>query len=102
MKKSAIFALAATMLAGAVTLAAAPASAAVSVGVGIGAPAYYPAYSYSCDPYSRWYDPYRCGYYAPYPYYGYGPYYYGPSLSFGFSGRFGGHDGFRGGFRGRR
>ena len=56
-------ALGALMLAGAATITAAPAQARVSVGVAIGGgyydSGYYgrPAY---CDPYSRWYDPYRC------------------------------------------
>ena len=98
MKKFAKVTLGALMLAGAATaVATTPADARVSVGVGIGlgAPVYgapYPYYaSYSCDPYSRWYDPYRCdrGYYYPN---------YGPSVVIG--GHFGG--GFRGGFHGRR
>ena len=91
MKKITKFALGALMLAGATAaLAATPAEARVSVGIGFGAPVYaapYPYYaSYSCDRYSRWYDPYRCdrGYY-------YGGY-YGPSVMIG--------GGFRGDFRG--
>ena len=94
--------LGAAMLTGAM-LAAAPASAQVSVGIGFGG-GYYapprPVYNYSCDPYSRFYDAYRCGYYAP-SYYApryYGPAYYGPSISFGFRDNFRGGD--RGGFRG--
>jgi len=94
--------LGAVLLAGAATLAvSAPAAARVSVGVGIGG-GYYgpPAPAYSCDPYSRFYDPYYCG--AGYPYYGpaygYGPYWGGPSVVIG--GRFGG-GGFHGG-RGHR
>ena len=66
---------------------------------------YPPVPAYSCDTYSRYYDPYRCGYPA-YPYYGrayYGPSYYyrGPSVVIG--GRFGGgwHGGYRGGRGGR-
>jgi hypothetical protein len=97
--------LGAAILAGGAMLAVSqPASAAVSVGIGLGG-GYYgpPAYSYSCDPYSRFYDPYRCGGYG---YYG-GPAYYGPSYygyggpSVVIGGRFGGgfHGG-RGGFHG--
>jgi uncharacterized membrane protein YgcG len=99
MKKFAKLALGAAVLAGAAAMAATPADARVSVGFGIGVPApvYYgaPYYNYTCDPYSRFYDPYRCGYYAPSYGYGYG--YGGPSLVIG--GSFGG--GFRdgGGFR---
>ncbi len=105
MKKFAKIALSALMLAGAATaVAATPASARVTVGIGIGGgyygPAYYP--SYSCDRYSRFYDPYRCGYVEPY----YGPAYYGgPIFSFGFSDSFRGgdfHGGSRGGFHGHR
>jgi hypothetical protein len=84
----------AVMMAGA-AVAATPASAAVSVGIGIGGPAYYGGYyapRYSCDPYSYYYNPYRCGYGPAY----YGPAYYGPSISFGF----GGYHGYRGGYRG--
>ena len=93
--------LGAVLLAGAATFAvSAPAAAAVSVGVGIGPGYYGPGPGYSCDPYSRYYDPYYCG--AGYPYYGpaygYGPYWGGPSVVIG--GRFGG--GFHGGFHGGR
>lgn len=63
----------------------APAQARVSIGIGLGYPGYYgpPPYYYGpapyyygpgravCDPYSRWYDPYRCNAY-------YADYYYGP------------------------
>lgn len=98
MNKFAKITLGALVVAGASLAATGAADARVSVGIGIGAPGYYgpPAYSYSCDPYSRWYDPYRCGYYAP-GYYG--PAYYGPSFYVG--GHFGGgHGGGRGGFHG--
>jgi len=58
----------------AAVVACAPAQARVSVGIGLGG---YPDYYYGspgravCDPYSRWYDPYRCDAY-------YADYYYGP------------------------
>ena len=58
----------------------APAQARVDIGIGLGYPGYYPGYYYGpparavCDPYSRWYDPYRCRYY--YAGYGYDDYYY--------------------------
>jgi hypothetical protein len=100
MKKFAKVALSAMLLAGAATaVASAPAQAQVSVGIGVG-PGYYdygPDYyvpRYSCDPYSRWYSPYRCGY-GPAYYRGYyGPsYYYGPSIGFSFGGGWGGHRG---------
>jgi hypothetical protein len=97
------------MLGGAAMMAATPASAAVGFSVGVGS-GYYPAPRYytRCDPYSRYYDPYRCGYgpayYGP-AYYDYGPAYWGPSVVIG--GRFGGgwdrgwHGGeVRGGFHG--
>ena len=105
MNKFAKITFGALVVAGATLAATVAADAQVSVGIGLGGygPGYYgrPAYSYSCDPYSRWYDPYRCGYapgyYGP-AYYGYG----GPRVVFG--GRFGGgfrdRDDFRGGFRG--
>ena len=110
MKKFAKVALSAMLLAGAATaVASAPAEAQVSVGVGIG-PGYYGDYDYgpgyyaprySCDPYSRWYSPYRCGY-GPAYYRGYyGPrYYYGPSIGFSFGGGWGGHRGWSGGHGG--
>jgi hypothetical protein len=93
---------AAVLAGGAMIAASAPAAAQVSVGIGLGG-GYYgpPPPAYSCDPYSRWYDPYRCGYpaYYAYPRY-YGPAYYGPSIVIG--GRFGGyHGGYHGGRRHR-
>jgi hypothetical protein len=109
MKKFAKISLGALVVAGTAMFAAAtPAAAQVSVGIGLGG-GYYgpPAYSYSCDPYSRFYDPYRCGGYYGRSYYApsyYGPSYYGyggPSIVLG--GRFGGgwdRGGFRGGERG--
>lgn len=57
--------------------ASAPAQSRVSIGIGLGYPGYYgPPYYYGpgravCDPYSRWYDPYRCDAF-------YADYYYGP------------------------
>jgi hypothetical protein len=93
-------ALAALLLAGATALTAAPAEARVSVGIGIGVPGGYygpgygpgygpPAY---CDPYSRFYDPYRCEGYDNYDYYN-GPVFIdGVWLNGGFRSRFfGGH-----------
>ena len=78
MKKFAKIALGALVLAGGAMFAAARRPRRACVGrhrrwrAGYYGP---PAYSYSCDPYSRFYDPYRCGgYYAP-SYYG--PAYYG-------------------------
>jgi hypothetical protein len=98
MKTLAKIALAASVLAGAAVATTTAADARVFVGVGVGpgyygGPAYYPRYS--CDPYSRWYDPYRCRryYYDDYYDYGpdyYGPAYYGPAIGFGF-GFGGGH-----------
>jgi len=100
-------ALAAVLLAGAAAFTAAPAEARVTVGIGIGVPgAYYgpgyypPAY---CDPYSRWYDPYRCQDYDDYDYYN-GPVFIdGIWLNGGFRSRF--YDGhrqfyYRGGWHG--
>lgn len=91
MKTLAKLALGAAMVAGAATMVAVPADAAVSFGIGIGVPGpyygrpYYPYRPrYSCDPYSRWYDPYYCGAYAP-------AYVYGPSFYYSW------HDGWRGG-----
>lgn len=106
MKTFAKVALSALVLAGAATaVASSPADARVVVGFGVGpgyygyGPAYYPRYS--CDPYSRWYNPYRCGGYYD-GYYGgpayYGPAYYGPSIGFSFGG--GGWGGHRGGWGG--
>ena len=105
MKKFAKVALGTLMLAGAVTaVASSPADARVVVGFGVGpgyyGPAYYPRYA--CDPYSRWYNPYRCDYYGPAygPAY-YGPAYYGPSIGFSFGGGGWGHGGWHGGWHHR-
>ncbi len=91
LKKAALGAL---LLAGATALSAAPAAAHVSIGIGIGGPGYYgggypPAY---CDPYSRWYDPYRCEEFDDYDYYD-GPVFIdGLWLNGGFRSRYyGGH-----------
>src|SRR5690348_4554537 len=64
-------ALGLAMLAGATALTTAPADARVTVGIGIGVPGYYGGYAPPavCDPYSRWYDPYRCDGYDDYDYY---------------------------------
>jgi hypothetical protein len=65
-------AIGAVMLAGASALTAAPAEARVTVGFEFGGPGYaVPAY---CDPYSRYYDPYRCDDYGD----DYYDYYNGP------------------------
>lgn len=88
-------ALGALLLAGAAAFTAVPAEARVTVGIGIGGGGYYgpggypPAY---CDPYSRWYDPYRCEDYDDYDYYN-GPVFLdGVWLNGGFRSRdFGGH-----------
>ena len=104
MKKFAKLALGALALGAATFAAAAPAAAQVSFGIGVG-PAYGgyyapPAYSYSCDPYSRFYDSYRCGYYEP-SYYA--PRYYAPSYGYGYRGPsivIGGSFGGRGGYGG--
>ena len=108
MKNFAKITLGALVIAGASLAATTAADAQVSFGIGIGSPGYYgpPAYSYSCDRYSRWYDPYRCDYYAP-SYYApryYAPRYYGPRFYVGgnFRGGRGDHDGGRGGDRGGR
>ncbi len=72
MKRIAKVVLGALMLAGTAIGTAVPAAAHVSVGIGFGFPGYYgppPRYYASCDPYSRYYDPYYCGDYADY----YGP-----------------------------
>jgi len=70
----------AALVAGAATFATGPAAAQVSVGIGIGGPGYYGGYygpryygpryygSYSCDPYSRFYDPDYCDDYGDYGY----------------------------------
>ena len=89
MKRFAKFALGALILAGAATAAAAPASARVVVGLGL--PVAAPV---SCDPYSRFYDPYYCQ-----------PAYAAPVIGFGFGGWHGGfhdrwHENFHGGFHG--
>jgi hypothetical protein len=62
----------------AIAAVGAPAQARVSIGIGLGGyPGYYGPGYYGppgrvvCDPYSRWYDPYRCDAY-------YADYYYGP------------------------
>jgi hypothetical protein len=87
MKKFAKVLGAAVLAGGALMAVSAPASARVSVGIGLGG-GYYgpPAPAYNCDPYSRFYDPYYCGYGpAYYPgYYGWG----GPAVVIG--GHFGG------------
>lgn len=70
MKKLAMAALGALMMAGTTAATTAPAEARVVVGFGIGGPDYYP--DRVCDPYSRYYDPYRCDdeddYYSDYYY----------------------------------
>jgi hypothetical protein len=116
MKKFAKITLGALVVVGATLAATGAADARVSIGIGLGGPGYYgysapsyygygaPAYSYSCDPYSRWYDSYRCGYAPGYSSYS-GSAYYGPSFSFGgFGGGYRDRDDFRGdrdrGFRG--
>jgi hypothetical protein len=67
MKKFAMAALGALMMAGGTAATTTPADARVSIGIGIGIPG--PAYGYDsgyrysarfCDPYSYAYDPYRC------------------------------------------
>lgn len=93
MKRLGKIALGAAMLAATAALAS-PASAQVHFGIGVGPGYYGPPPRAVCDPYSRWYDPYRCnGYYGYEPYYGYS---YGPVIGFGFGGRFGGHEHFHG------
>jgi hypothetical protein len=98
--------LGALMLTGAAIGTAAPAAAHVSVGIGIGVPGpgyYGPGYGPGyyggggggayCDPYSRWYDPYRCNDYDDdYGYYN-GPVFLdGVWLNGGFRSRwYGGH-----------
>ncbi len=90
-------AVGAVLVGSAAVITAAPASAAgvrVGVGIGIGVPGYYgaPYYNnFSCDPYSRYYDPYRCGA----GYYGYG---YGPSFYIGSGSRYYGGGYYRGGY----
>src|SRR5262245_31873420 len=62
MKKLALAALGALMMAGTTAATTVPASAGLSIGIGIGpgyyGPRYYP--DRACDPYSRYYNPYRC------------------------------------------
>jgi hypothetical protein len=77
MKKLALAALGALMMAGTTAATTAPAQARVSIGIGIGVPGgYYPP-SY-CDPYSYRYDPYLCNRERYYDYY-YEPIYFGGS-----------------------
>src|ERR1700687_3164634 len=93
MKLFAKAALGAVMLAGATALTAVPPDARASGGFGFGGCGPYSGYGYpgyydaSCDPRSRWYDPYRCDYYDDYDNY------YGPVFIDGFW--------FDGGFRSR-
>ena len=63
----------------AIAAVGAPAQARVSIGIGLGGyPGDYgPPGRAVCDPYSRWYDPYRCDAY-------YADYYYGPVFIDGF------------------
>jgi hypothetical protein len=107
MKRFGKIALGALMLTGA---AVATAEARTSFGIGIGGPAYGGGYygggygggGASCDPRSRWYDPYRCGgeydsydsgYYSE-PYYGG----YAPGIILGIGGYGGGRGGYGGGY----
>jgi len=90
MKRFAKIAIGAALLAGASTIAALPAFAAVRVGIGIAPYGAIPAGT--CNPDSRFYDPYYCG---GYPYYGPG-FYSGPYVGFGWHGGFHG-GGFHGG-----
>jgi hypothetical protein len=73
MRKLAKIALSTCAILAAVATSA-PAQARVSIGIGLGYPGYYggypgyygyygPSARALCDPYSRWYDPYRCRYY---------------------------------------
>ncbi len=69
MKKLAMAALGALMMAGGTVAATSPAEARVTIGIGFGGGGHYPARF--CDPYSRYYDPYRCDedrYYSDYYY----------------------------------
>ena len=101
--------LGALMLAGATAMTAAPAEARVTVGVEFGGGGYrLPAY---CDPYSRWYDPYRCNDYDDdYDYYngpvfidgiwldnGFRSRWYGGNRQFYYHGGWHGGSGFHGG-----
>ncbi|MEI9994524.1 MAG: hypothetical protein WDM91_08015 [Rhizomicrobium sp.] len=85
-------ALGALMLAGAAAFTAAPAEARVTVGIGLGDGYYGPRVPAYCDPYSRWYDPYRCDDYDNYDAYD-GPVFIdGIWLNGGFRSRwYGGH-----------
>jgi hypothetical protein len=82
MKRMTKFALGACAILAAFA-ASAPAQARVSIGIGLGYPGDYgyPGYYYGpparavCDPYSRWYNPYRC---RAYYYADYDDNYYGP------------------------
>lgn len=72
-------ALGALLLAGAATLSAAPAQARVTVGVEFGGGGYYHGRPAFCDPYSRYFDRYRCDrYYDDYDAYDDYDYYNGP------------------------
>jgi len=63
-------ALGLAMLAGATALTTTAADARVTVGFGFGGAGYYGGYDNRvCDPYSRWYDPYRCDAYGDDDYY---------------------------------
>lgn len=64
-------ALGLAMLAGATAVTTTAADARVTVGIGFGGAGYYGGgyYDRACDPYSRWYDPYRCDAYGDYDYY---------------------------------
>src|SRR5689334_9542091 len=80
MKKLALAALGALMMAGTTTATTTPADARVVVGIGFGGPGYFgPDYypSRVCDPYSRWYDPYRCDEDRYYDDYYYDPIFFG-------------------------
>ncbi|HEX2594023.1 MAG TPA: hypothetical protein VHL34_21155 [Rhizomicrobium sp.] len=83
MKKLAMAALGALMMAGTTAATTAPAEARVVVGIGFGgggyyAPGYHGGYGYRvCDPYSRYYNPYRCEDDRYYSDYYYDPIYFG-------------------------
>jgi hypothetical protein len=87
-------ALGLAMLAGATALTTSAADARVTVGIGIGG-GYYGHGPAVCDPYSRWYDPYRCDRYDDY--YGDDYYYGSPTIYFGGYGGRGWHGGYHGG-----
>ncbi|MBU6299206.1 MAG: hypothetical protein KGJ79_03635 [Alphaproteobacteria bacterium] len=71
MKRIAKLALGAMLMAGTAFAVSTPSAAGVSFGIGIGVgpgyygPGYY-GYAVNCNPYSRFYDPYYCGYYDDY------------------------------------